>query len=368
MPQSTLFGRILDQLFDGFVAELPRKLRGPARDLPRRLGLTPRANMPWSEVFHCPAAPLSGGFGQHTRISQRVAELELQIHETGARSSERRELARQRDSGLLGFPLLLLGETDRAMSQESIRAAGLAHLLAVIGSMGVERLDDGQVPLTSVTAELIGRVQRARNVALNQLAQGPSPVTWHWAQRQVWSSVIGARAVFRGNESATLDAYRAISLMKQGLAFPASLAAAKAEGWSESDQQCARQLIAGAYLGLQYRADVVTWREDHALGQCWPVALLESDTVEIPVEGRLAASGILVQLLNMSRDAFERAHLAAAQLGAIHLSQWTAQQASTTDGLARLEAHEPGAAVRWELARRQRMARQPVMPEAARAS
>lgn len=307
-PQTAHVAQTVDALFDGFVAKLPRKLKAPARDLPRRLGLTSVKNTPWSAVFSNPA--------------------------------------------VLGLPSLVLANGRCPCSPATLHAAARAHLMATIGAIGITRIDAGQVSVTSVTAELVSQVQRLRNAALNHLDQGDAPVTWNWAQRQVWGASLGERTVFRGNEPATWESYRAIALMKQGLALPAILAAAKAEGWSSEVQQLAGEAIRGVMLGLQYRNDVLNWCEDHVRKASWAVALLPPETAEIPVERRLAAHGVLVKMLELSRDAFERANVAAAALEAGHLAHWTAQQASLTGGLARMEAHCPGAAVSWSQKRR----------------
>lgn len=293
----------LDTLFDGFVDQLAKKLQPLARDLPRRFGLTSTANLPWSRA---PGNPVA-----------------------------------------LGLPILLLADSDRPSDTTTAHAAGLAHLLAVIGAQGIARVDAGYIAANSQVATLLQQVKRARNAALAELSPGPGAMTWGWAERQTWGAVIEQRSVFRGAMPATWQHYAAISAKKQSFWFPACLAASRAGRWRAVDRERVRTLVMGAALGLQYRKDVVDWQKSHARGAAWAVALLGESGPSVAVERRLHAARILVRMLDRSVDAFTQACTAATELGAIRLGEWASEQARETSELARSEASTPGYTARW---------------------
>lgn len=309
--QNTSVHQAIDSAFARFVATLPGTLAGVARDLPYRFGLTPNPGTPWSRVFN--------------------------------------------NAAVLGFPALLLG--DRPVAQEVRDRAVEAHLFSIIAAFGVDRIEDGQITVGVDERAVIDLVRRARDRALAPLLAGApeGALTFADGERVTAESVEDERAVFTGCVQPTLERYLDVSLKKQGLAFPASMAAAAAAGWSAEEQAHVEALVAGAALGLQYRDDVVDWMDDFELGASWPVALLERAPAEATVEAieqQLHAEGQLVRLLEMSSEAFRQAGVAAERLGAAALANWADGQSEQTAALAEREAASPGAAVRWERARR----------------
>jgi len=316
----------IDRLYDRFVVALSPELASQARDLPRSLSLTPHSNVPWSVVFNNPA--------------------------------------------VLGMPLMLLGEAERAVSAHEVETAATAHLLGIVGAFCVDRIDDGQITADARTLELLAEVHRARDGALAELRRGNEhPMTFTWAAEQTQLSVVHEREVFDGHRTPSWTCYCNVSLEKQGLAFPASVVAARAAGWTAEDEQAVYDVVAGAALGLQYRDDVVDWIEDHERGASWAVMLSTGGRDEdvATLTRVLHEQRILVRMLEMSRDEFMRASVAAAALGATQVARWAAGQAELTDQLARQEQCDMGAAVRWELQRRSRKAEQQAarMAEAA---
>lgn len=315
MNHSTPVHAGIDRIYDRFVAELPDDLAAVAHDLPHRLGLTPHPSTPWSRIFNNPA--------------------------------------------VLGFPMLLLPARVPVDVRDS---AAAAHLLAIIGAFGMDRIDDGQIVVGLRERALIERIRRARDAALAPLlARAPScAADYAWGERVTAESVADERATAGGRVPATLERYLAVSYKKQGLAFPASLAAAAAAGLSLDAQRQIAAVVAGAALGLQYRDDVVDWLDDHAQGFAWAPALCVPHYSELAVDtlaAELHARGGLVRLLAMSRDAFASATDAATALGADALAGWAREQAELTADLARREATSPGFAVAWERDRKARRER-----------
>jgi hypothetical protein len=311
----------IDHTYARFVNRLPEHLATVAADLPHRLGLTPNAGTPWSRVFNNPA--------------------------------------------VLGFPMLLLAGAGR-VPPETRDLAGAAHLFAIIGAFGMDRIDDGQIVVGLGERAIIDRVRRARDKALAPLlAQAPA-VTFDYAEgeRLTAESVQEERAAAAGREPVTMARYLAVAWKKQGLAFPACLAAAAAAGLPPEEQQQVEAAVAGAALGLQYRDDVVDWEDDLAQGFAWAPALLaqppSGPATSAELQERLHAEGVLVRLLEMSSAAFGAAAEAASALGAEALATWARAQAELTAGLAAREATTPGFAVAWERERKARREQQQV--------
>lgn len=308
---------IIDHAYARFVADLPQDLQIVAETLPHRLGLTPHPAIPWSAVFN--------------------------------------------NAAVLAMPMLLAAG-DRLRMPPAVRAAATeAHLFAIISAFGLDRVEDGQVAADDQVCAVLERLRRARDLAFLRVfarTDGRSP-DFAWAEQTTRASQTGERRVLVDGEPATMTAYLTVALQKQGLAFPASLAAASAAGWSDEDRAHVEALITGASLGLQYRDDVVDWLDDQRRGGSWAVALLADATATDPLDelaDRLAHAGVLVDLLQRSTRAFAQAAAAAEALGVADLATWSREQAAITRDLADKESHRPGTAVAWELARLERRA------------
>lgn len=317
----------IDSAFERLVVTLPARLAVIARDLPYRFGLTPNPGTPWSRVFN--------------------------------------------NAAVLGFPALLL--STKKVSKEIRQRAIEAHLFAIIAAFGQDRIDDGQITVGAGEVALIEIIRKARDRALAPLlAQAPEMnMTFVWGEKVTTQSVEDERTVFTGQMKATLDLYRQVSWKKQGLAFPATMVAVAAAGFDAEEKKLVETLVTGAALGLQYRDDVVDWRDDFALGASWPVEMLqdavEAESIEA-VEQRLHVERMLVGLLEMSYQAFHDAALAAEALGAQALAMWAHGQAEVTAGLAEKELTQPGYAVAWERTRKaQREQQQALLVAEARA-
>jgi hypothetical protein len=316
----------IDRTYARFVRELPADLAAIAHDLPHRLGLTPNPGTPWSRIFN--------------------------------------------NGAVLGLPMLLLADPSR-VPPEITRTAAAAHLFAIIGAFARDRIDDGQVVVGLRERAIIDRLDRARDAALAPLrALAPAFIRdFGWAERMTAESVAEERATAAGQEPATLARYLAVAWKKQGLAFPAALAAAAAAGLPAEAQRQVEAVAAGAALGLQYRDDVVDWEDDLVHGFAWaPAVFASAAAAPAPIStlaARLHASGGLVRMLGMSSAAFGSAANAAAALGAEALATWAREQAELTAELARHEAVSPGFAVNWERERKARRERQQALAVAA---
>jgi hypothetical protein len=228
----------------------------------------------------------------------------------------------------------------------------------------MDRIEDGQIVVGPSERAIIDRVRQARDEALAPLLERAPSCSFDYAEgeRLTAESVEDERAVAAGREPATEERYLAVSWKKQGLAFPACLAAAAAAGLSPEAQQQVEAVVAGAALGLQYRDDVVDWKDDLAQGFAWATALLAQPpagpATVAAIEERLHAEGVLVRLLSRSSAAFGAAAEAASALGAEALASWARGQAEITAGLAEREAESPGFAVAWERERKARREQQ----------
>lgn len=304
---------LIDAAYSKFLASLPSHLLRLARNLPAHLQLSPIADVPWSMVFN--------------------------------------------NIAVLGFPALLFGETSRAVDPELTRCALRAHMFAMIAAFAEDRITDGQIDAGRELVELIEAIAAERDGALAQLAArgGVAEVDYDEARELTESAAADEQAMFGDAIPARVDHYREVSRGKQALAFPASLAAARAAGFDAEDLRRVEALLLGCTLGLQYRDDVVDWLDDHRGRGAWAVLLLDTPAGTLDaLERQLDEQRVLVDMLEMSRDEFASAARAARELGASSLARWAAGQAAITHELAVREADEPGHALAWE---RDRVAR-----------
>lgn len=316
---SVIVQHIIDHVYAGFVAGLPRELQAVAIELPHRLGLATSPDTPWSAVFN--------------------------------------------NLAVLAIPQLL-GAGQRVQLPPAVRAAATeAHLFAIISAFGLDRIVDGQIFAEPHIVAVIAQVRRARDLAFLRIVARASAgtVDYAWAEAVTRASQEAERRVLVDGQAGTLASYLEVSLQKQGLAFPAALAAAAAAGWSPEDRAHVEALITGAALGLQYRDDVVDWIDDQRRGGAWATELLAEregpvarDSPLDELAARLHGAGILTELLGRSSDAFARAAAAARALAIPDLAAWAQEQSDLTTQLAADEAITPGHAVAWEIARKQR--------------
>lgn len=279
----------IDQAYASFIAELPTTLVTAAERLPRWLGLASRGDVGWSEVFD--------------------------------------------DLPILGLPSFFLADTTTVEVAEDIRGcAQRAHLFALIAARITGAIDADAIELDGELEALLGAIERERNRALAELRLRGADRNLNFSlpEREVRSALAEEREVFAGRAPANLAAYLAISTAKQSLAFPATLAAVSVSVAAE-DLDC--QVLTGVYdvvlgsmLGVQIRSDVEAWLEAPR-SSSWVTALSGDRSVQIEV---------IQQMLDLSRDAFNKAADAARELGATSLMRWARLEANAIRELGRL--------------------------------
>lgn len=276
----------IDQAYASFLAELPTKLATAAQRLPRWLGLGSRGDVGWSEVFD--------------------------------------------DLPILGLPSLFLADTTAVEVAQDVRScAQRAHLFALIAARISAAIDADAIELDAELEALLVAVERERNRALAELRMRGADRNLNFSlpEREVRSALADEREVFDGHVPAQLAAYLTISTAKQSLAFPATLAAVSI---TTTDLGCkvlseVYDVVLGSMLGVQIRSDVEAWLEAPRASS-W-VTALSGGSVQIEV---------IEQMLDLSRDAFNKAADAARELGATSLMRWARLEANAIRELGRL--------------------------------
>jgi hypothetical protein len=297
---------LVDALYEAFVGSLPAALRPPARGLAGALGLAQAPEVPWSAVF--------------------------------------------RDAVTLSAPLLVADATP-GLGGAVIHDAVLAHLLAVILAFAIDRIEGGQIVASAELDAVLVEARLARDAALARVATEDASACAD-ADDETREAVADERRILLSGAAITLDRYVAVSLAKQRLGLPASLALARAAGWEPRRRRILARLLDAVWMGLQLHDDVVDWEADFARGGAWAVALaggaasLPRDENGISVRGAVLRSGVLARLLGASAQRYAAARRRAQALGATRLAAWAREREATLRELARHESESPGFAGR----------------------
>jgi hypothetical protein len=304
----------IDALYDGFVSTLPEHLRALAQELPYALRLAPAPGQPWSAVFN--------------------------------------------HAVTLHAPRLLAPALPRA-DGEMVRRAILAHALSVIEAFGTDRVMDRQAVGTPELLALLSELRRARDSILEGIHPGSSDAA-HAADRETNEAIREEASLLRRIAAVTFEEYERISLAKQAVGFPASLALAHAAGATQSQVELVQRTLAGVSLGLQFEDDASDWEDDWRRGGgAWAVSLArrrleavddqsadERPTEPDLVRRRVHRMRILYLMLKGARHQYRTAWRYARLLGAAPLVGWTQQRIQRLDGLLPLEARHAGYVVR----------------------
>jgi hypothetical protein len=276
----------IDALYQAFVDSLPSSLRSFAAALPFKLGLAPSPAIPFSEVF---------------------------AHEV-----------------TLAAPFLV-AEAFPSAAAESVRCAVMAHALSVIEAFGSDRVGDGQVEAAPELMAVLTHLRQARNAALERIHPGASAAAL-LADQQSRAAILEERKLLRNAASVEFSAYEAISLQKQAVGFPASLALVRALGGSAASTRQVERALTGVWLGLQFEDDVVDWEDDWRNGGAWAVCLARSARGSIRGQGRptepdmvrrlVLGTGVLSSVLTLARRRYRLAWRHAQSIGAFKLAQW----------------------------------------------
>ncbi len=297
---------LVDTLFAAFVGTLPAPLRGVASGLPHALGLAPSPDVPWSEVFG--------------------------------------------NVVTLGAPLFIADAAPQ-LGGAVVHDAVTAHLLAVIEAFGTDRIEDGQVARTPALAALLEHARRARDAAIARVAAEDARA-YDDAAEATLAAIAEERGILRSGRAVDFDRYIAVSLAKQRLGVPASLALARAAGWDLRRRRILARMLDAIGTALQLHDDVVDWEADLARGGCWAAALaggainLAWDEGGLAARGAVLGSGVLARMLAASARRYRAARRRAAALGVTRLAAWAREREATLSDLARHERESPGFAGR----------------------
>ncbi len=301
----------IDALYAAFADSLTARARSTALDLPYLLKLAPAPGIRFSEVF-----------------SQEVT---------------------------LGAPLLI-AEAFPGAPEELIRNASMAHALSVVEAFGSDRVADEQVAESPELLEVFEQLRQARDAALERTLPGAAREGVR-ADGETRRAIVHERAVLRALRPVTLDEYERLSLGKQAVGFPASVAMVRALGKNERVVSQVERTLTGVWLGLQFEDDVIDWEDDWAIGGAWaacvargireaPATHDERPTTPDLVRRAVLATGALRSMLVRSRRRYRMAWRHARALGANRLARWAHQRAEKLNTLIPLEAKHAGYVVR----------------------
>jgi hypothetical protein len=304
----------IDALYAGFVSSLPATLRPVAQDLPYFLRLAPVPQQPWSAVFN------------------HAVTLEA--------------------------PRLFAPGFPRA-DPELLRRAVLAHALSVIEAFGTDRVLDRQAMITPELLEVLQELRRSRDTVLGSL--WPTAVALaRAADHETTEAIKEEGSLLRRLSAVTFEEYRRISLAKQAVGFPATLALARACGATDTQVEQTRRALAGVWLGLQFEDDAGDWEDDWRRGGgAWAVSLArrrletvkEETADERPTEPdlvrrRVHRMRVLYLMLLGARHQYRVAWRYSRSVGATPLVAWTHERVRRLDGFLPLEAQHAGYYVR----------------------
>ncbi len=294
-------------LVDGLYEELVRSLTpDEAKDASRlafTLGLAPSEEVPWSRVFG---------------------------HEV-----------------TLAAPALA-AEAMNTIDERTVREAVRVHMLAVIEAFATDRIEDGQAARTPALVGLVHRLRAARDQAMDRLCEGwgDPDLSFAVAERDVHEAIAEERAILTSGRGVSLARYLDVSLRKQHVGLPGSLALARRAGWDARRRRALRGALEGVWLGLQAYDDVADVRDDLARGGAWAAAIARGltgdDRDDAPVMALIERSSTLPAMLVIAARELRAARRLAAALGAERLSAWARAREDHVADLAEHEQRAPG--------------------------
>jgi len=288
--------RGVDEHFDAFVLSLPDALRVEARSLAHTLGLAPSPDVPWSQVF-----------GHAITL------------------------------GAPAFVAEAAPELDGTLVYEAVAA----HMFAVIEAFLIDRVEDAQVAPSVPLMELREALKRARDSAIARVSVTEG---FALAEATTLAAIKDEQHIFSRRELVPFSRYLALSLGKQQLGIPASLALARRAGWDARRRRALTRALESVWMGLQLHDDAVDWEDDLARGGAWAFALAQrADEDE---RHAVLGSGVLARILCASARSFRGARRLSACLGAKSLAVWASERERRMHELWRGELRAPGFAHR----------------------
>jgi hypothetical protein len=311
----------VDSIWNAFCDTLPPDLRPAAEALAMRVSLVPVPGVPWSEVF--------------------------------------------KNEVTLAAPALFVAAMPRATHAMVVRAV-TAHMLAVVDAFATDRMLDGQAESSPELLRLLGCVRACRDRAMRDLA-GRTRSPYRDAETAALAAINTERILLEHGLPLAFSDYTQLSLAKQAVAFPASMALAGCAGWDGRRILAVKRVLEGIVLGLQFHDDVVDWEDDWRHGRSWAVSLSRRHSARagLPagpppslelVRRQVHESGVLATMMDMARRRYREAARLAVALGVPRLARWALEQEVTMTQLALHEAQNAGYVVRerqlsqWALA------------------
>lgn len=305
---------MIDALYAGYANALPAHQRSMALDLPYLLGLSPAPGRRWCDVF------------------TNVVTLEAPR---------------------------LIADALVGVRPDQLRTAVLAHGLAVIEAFGQDRIADRQVKPTPELTALLTEFRRGRNQLLAELWPESVALAAR-ADTESSEAIREEHALLSRIAAVTFGEYRRISLGKQAVGFPASIALAVATGASPGQIEQLKRLLTGVWLGLQFEDDAGDWEDDWRRGGgAWAVSLArrrleavgsdrsdERPTEPDIVRRRVLKMRVLYLMLRDARHQYRTAWRHARALGAPAIVRWAEYRQTRLDDLLPLEDRHAGYIVR----------------------
>ncbi len=299
---------LVDDLYEAFADRIGEPLSDSARDLPRALRLAPQP-VPWSRVFS---------------------------HEV-----------------TLGAPALF-AEAMGGLPGQVTRDAVLAHMLAVIDAFGTDRIEDEQIESSPGVFAVLGQARRERDRAMARIYGGSPPAECDFRAADALSlrAIRRERAMLLSARPVDMRVYETASLDKQCPGILASVALARAAGWTDRRCRAVRATLGNVWLGLQIADDVVDWEDDVQRGGAWAVCLMRGLgppsrlRAKESIRTQVLQSGILAVMLARALKHMRSARRRASVLGAHRLGAWAGAQESRLTSLVSAETRSAGYAVR----------------------
>jgi hypothetical protein len=299
---------LVDDLYEAFADRIGEPLTDSARGLPRALGLAPMA-VPWSRVFS---------------------------HEV-----------------TLGAPALF-AEAMGGIPSHLTRDAVLAHMLAVIDAFGTDRIEDEQIESSPGVFAVLGQARRERDRAMARIYGGNPPAESDFRAADALSlrAIRRERAMLLSARPVDMRVYETASLDKQCPGILASVALARAAGWTDRRCRAVRATLGNVWLGLQIADDVVDWEDDVQRGGAWAVCLMRGLgppsrlRARESIRAQVLQSGILAIMLARALWHMRAARRRATVLGTSQLAAWAGAQETRLASLVTAETRSAGYAVR----------------------
>jgi hypothetical protein len=300
--------KLVDDLYEAFASRIGPSLSAGARDLPRALRLA-REALPWSQVFD--------------------------------------------DEVTLGAPALL-AESMAGVPATVTHDAVLAHLLAVIDSFGIARIEDERIEASPRVFAVLGHARRERDLAMVRLfSRTPLADTdFRAADAMTIRALRRERSMLKSTYPANLDLY-AETLLDQRCSWSlASVALARIAGFGQRRYRAVRAALESISVALQIHDHVADWETDVERGGSWVLCLMRGmqgppssgcrPTRGDTTRGEVLKSGVLEVMLSCAHQHMRAARRRATALRARRLASWAATQEGRLESLVAAQADGTG--------------------------